>query len=421
MVYRIATLVAATCCATTFAQAGDWPGFRGPHGNGLTDETDVPERWDADHNVRWKVALRQPSNGSPIVSNGRVFIAGCEDADGKRRSLYCFDRKSGEQLWTRTVDFDKNMPTHKTNPHGSTTPAANGQHVVVWHASAGLHCYDVEGHPVWSRDLGEYRHMWGSGTSPIIQGDRVFLHTGPGREVRVLAFNLATGETVWENSEPVEGDGNRRDDGQYMGSWSTPVLTRSGGRQQLICAMANRLVAYDATDGSILWYCSGLRHERGDLAYSSPILAGDICVTTGGFRGPGIGVRLGGQGDLTMTSRLWRNEKNPQSIGTGVFVDGHVYRPNTDPNTIECIVPATGESLWKSRVGSGAIWSSIVYADGRGYVTDQQGTTVVFSISPDGLKMIAANKLGETCNATLAVSDGQIFIRTHGHLYCIGK
>ena len=421
MRHRIVILVCSILLIPTLIQAGDWPCFRGPHGNGLADETDVPVKWSTIENVKWKAPLPQPSNGSPIVSNGKVFVACAEDTEGKLRSLYCFDRVTGEQVWVQTVDFGRKMPTHKTNPYCGTTPAADGKRVVVWHSSAGLHCYDFSGQKIWSRNLGEFRHIWGYGTSPIIHGERVILHTGPGERVSVLALDLATGNTVWETEEPLAGEGSKRADGQYMGSWCTPVIATIDGQEQLICAMPNRLVAYDTSNGNILWHCAGLRHDRGDLAYSSPIIAGDICVDTGGYGGPRIGVRLGERGDITAKSRLWRNEKNPQSIGTGVFVEGFVYRPNAGPNTIECLDPRTGKSLWKERTGEGALWGSIVYVAGRGYVTDQDGTTLVFSPSQDKLKVIAKNRLAETCNATPAVSDGQIFIRTYKHLYCIGE
>jgi outer membrane protein assembly factor BamB len=421
MPYRFVILVCSLLLMPTLIQAGDWPGFRGPQGNGLADESDVPVKWSAIENVKWKKSLPQPSNGSPIVSAGRVFVACAEDVAGKLRSLYCFDRETGNQEWVQTVDFGMKMPTHKTNPYCGTTPAADGQRVVVWHGSAGLHCYDFSGQKIWSRSFGEFRHIWGYGTSPIIHGERVILHTGPGERVSMLALDLATGNTVWEKEERLEGDGSTRADGKYKGSWSTPIITTVGGQQQVICAMPNRLVAYDISSGEILWHCDGLGHERGDLAYSSPIIAGNICVDTGGFGGPGIGVRLGGSGDITSKSRLWRNERNPQSIGTGVFVEGYVYRPNAGPNTIECIDPRTGKSLWKERTGGGALWGSIVYVSGRGYLTDQDGTTFVFSLSPDKLKVIARNRLDETCNATPAISDRQVFIRTYKHLYCIGE
>jgi len=414
-------LAAAAALGTSSGVAGDFPAFRGPEGNGITHETAAPLRWDASQNVKWKVPLPRPANGSPIVSNGRVFVTSAEDDDGLHRSLYCFDRQTGEQLWKHTVDFSKKMPTHKTNPYCGSTPAANGKQVVVWHASAGLHCLDFDGQVLWSRDLGEFSHMWGYGTSPVLYGDKVILHSGPGSRIFVAAFDLQNGQTIWETEEPQQGTSDTREDGKYKGSWTTPLIANVGGRDQIICPMPFRVVAYDPSDGGIIWSCDGLRHDGGDLAYSSPIMADDTCVVIGGFRGPGLGIRLGGTGDVTEKDRLWRVEKSPQSIGSGVFLDGYVYRPNAEPGTIECLDPKTGKVLWQDR-GAGAVnWGSIVYAAGRCYLTNQDGTTVVFQPSPDKCEILAQNKLGEPSNSTPAISDGEIFLRTFQHLYCIAE
>ena len=146
----------ADLSSVALAEEDDWPAFRGPSGNGISSEKSAPTTWGQDKNIKWKVALPLPGNGSPIVSNGRVFLAGSEDKEGKKRALYCFDRKDGKPLWVKTVDFGKEMRTHQTNTHSPSTPASDGKSVVVWHGSAGLHCYDFEGKPLWSRDLGEF-------------------------------------------------------------------------------------------------------------------------------------------------------------------------------------------------------------------------------------------------------------------------
>jgi outer membrane protein assembly factor BamB len=209
-----------------------------------------------------------------------------------------------------------------------------------------------------------------------------------------------------------------------MGSWSTPVIAQVDGKDQLICTMPKRVVAYDPNNGSEIWSCDGIRGEigsQGDLAYSSPVIVGDICVAIGGYGGPGIGVRLGGSGNVTESHRLWRVGKNPQSIGSGVAVDRYLYRPNAGPGTIECLDPKTGEVVWSDRGGGANNWGSIVYAAGRCYVTNQNGTTVVFEPNPKSCQILAKNELGEGCNSTPAVSDGEIFIRTFEHLYCISE
>jgi outer membrane protein assembly factor BamB len=147
----------------------------------------------------------------------------------------------------------------------------------------------------------------------------------------------------------------------------------------------------------------------------------EFCVAIGGFEGPSIGFRLGEMGDITESSRRWRLEKNPQNIGTGIFVDGHIYRVNASPGPlVDCLDASTGETVWRGPRG-GAAWASVVVAGGLMYVTNQDATTFVFKVSRHGYEEVSQNKLDETCNATPALSDRQIFIRTHEHLYCIGS
>jgi outer membrane protein assembly factor BamB len=413
---KLLGIAAAVLVSAGTLSADDWPAFRGPAGNGISSEKSAPTTWAPDKNIKWKVALPQPGNGSPIVSNGRVFVAGTEDKEGKKRSLHCFDRKDGKQLWVKTIDFGKEMPTHDTNPHSPSTPAADGKKVVVWHGSAGLHCYDFEGKALWSRDLGAFDHMWGEGTSPVIHEGRIFLNSGPSKKkVFVAAFKLDTGETIWEKEEPFKGTGDKNEEDQYLGSWATPLIVNG----QVICAMATRLVSYSPEDGKILWYSEGNRFNNGDLSYSSPVLAGDIVVTVGGYNGPSMGVKLGGSGNVTETHRVWRNPKSQQSIGSGIVVDGYLYMP-WDATSIDCIDPKTGKQVWRGRT-KGPAWGSLVMAGGHAYVTDKKGRTTVFKPNPEKFEALATNELGEDSNSTPAISDGQIFIRTFKNLYCIGE
>ena len=398
--------------------AADWPAFRGPQGTGVAAEDQAPTKWSGTENVRWTAALPRPGNGSPIAVKGRVLVTSAEDEQGRGRSLYCLDADSGDTRWVRTVTIDKTMPTHKTNPYCGSTPASDGQRVVVWHSSAGLFCYDLDGREVWSRDLGEFRHTWGYGSSPILHSGRVILHSGPGKRVFITAIDLENGKTIWETDESLEGI-DRNVAGKYMGSWSTPVIARVEGREQIILQLPTRVNAYDFETGEIVWTCDGNRHDKGDLAYSSPILVGDFCYVTGGFNGVSMAIRLGGTGDITQSHRLWRKEKMPQSIGSGVLVDGLVYRPNAGPGTIECIDPATGDVRWVERAGNH--WASIVMAGGLLYSTDQNAKTVVFRPNAERLDIVATNQLPGSCNATPAIADGRIYIRTDGYVYCIGR
>jgi outer membrane protein assembly factor BamB len=400
--------------------AGDWAQFRGPSGDGTTGEAEIPLQWGREKNIKWRTALPTPANSSPIVSRGRVFLT-CADDRGRKRSLFCFDRRDGKQLWQRTVDFDEVMPTHKTNPYCGSTPVADGERVVVWHGSAGLYCYDFDGRQLWAVGLGEFRHMWGYASSPIIHDGKVILHCGPGKRVFLTALDLQTGRSVWETDEPVKGDGQRNEKKHYVGSWSTPVIRKIDGRDQIVCAMTTRVNGYDPATGELIWSCDGLSGWRGELAYSSPVFAGDICVQVGGFGGPSMGFRAGGRGNITEQARLWRVEKNPQSIGSGVFANGHLFIPDAADGAIRCLDPRTGEEQWRRKAAAPAYWGSIVMAAGRLLVTNQEGETTVFAPNPEEYEELARNDLAEASNATPAISDGEIFIRTAAALYCIAE
>lgn len=398
------------------ASAGDWPSFRGPNGQGIAEGERVPLTWSATENVEWRFELPGPGNSSPIVSNGRVFVT-CATDKGRERSLYCLDRNDGKLLWTKTIYFPTAEKTHKTNPFCGSTPAADGERVVVWHGSAGLFCYDFDGNELWSRDLGDVQHIWGYGSSPIIHKDKVYLNFGPGVETFVAAVDLNTGVLRWKTEEP---GGNNDRSGRMTGSWSTPVVIQVDGADQILCSMSTRVVAYDPEDGRILWTVGGVNGTKGDLCYTSPVVNGNVGLVMAGFNGPSLGFKLGGSGDVTETNRLWREDKRqPQRIGSGVVIGDHVFTANAGPGTIQCIELDTGRIVWQVRPGA-SYWGSPVLADGRLYVTDQDGTTRVFEADPEKFVLLASNELGESSNSTPAISNGELFLRTFEAVYCIG-
>lgn len=399
------------------AEAADSPAFRGIRGDGHSDEQ-VPVKWSARENVKWRIGLPHPGHSTPVISRGRVFLT-CASLNGRERGLYCYDRRTGKELWKRVVEFGSVEPTHKTNPYGASSAVTDGTRVVVWHGSAGLFCYDHAGGLQWKLDPGDATHIWGYASSPVIHNDRVFLHHGPGVETFMLAVELASGKVLWKTKEA--GGANDRDP-RMVASFSTPVMASVGGSDQLICSMPTRVAAFDPGTGEVLWSVGGLPSPRGDLVYTSPLIAGDIGIAMGGYQGPRIGFRLGGSGDVTQTHRLWRVEaKQPQRIGSGVVVGEHVYIANAGPGTVECISVKTGELAWQARLPSGNAWGSTVRAGDHLYVIDQSATTHVFRPSPDKFELVSSNRLGpeEKSNSTPAFSDGEIFLRTRTGLYCI--
>lgn len=403
----------------TSLAAEDWTGFRGSRGDGVSQEAHVPLEWNRERNVRWRAPLPGPGDSSPVVIGDRVYVT-CATEGGKKRSLFCFDRASGKELWTQTVEYLLPDPTHKTNPYCGSSPAADADRVVVWHGSAGAHCYDHAGTLLWSRDLGEFRHIWGYGSSPVIYGDLVLMNCGPGARMFLIALSKATGETVWQVDEPGGNSGEEKDavNGKavWKGSWSTPVIAQIDGKDQVLVSYPQRVKGYDPATGRVLWWIDGL----GELVYTSPVIGDGFGVAMGGFHGPAIGFKTGGEGDMTETNRLWRHsQRNPQRIGSGVIVGKHLFVANANPAGAQCLDLESGKELWQTRLPTGEIWGSVVLAQGRLYVTNPEGKTYVFAPNPEKFELLATNELGESTNSTPAISDGQVFLRTFQAVYCI--
>lgn len=210
-------------------------------------------------------------------------------------------------------------------------------------------------------------------------------------------------------------------DQRMVGSWSTPIIIKHDGKEQVLCSMPTRAIACDPENGTLLWFCEGLGSEKVDLVYASPLVWEGMAVAfTGWVNGPTMGFRLGGEGDITQSNRLW-HEAQPQRLGSGLVLDGHVYIVNAGPGTAQCIECQSGNVRWTERLEGGESWGSVVAAGARLYSTSRRGVTSVFRADPEKLELLAANDLGEASHATPAISNGEIFLRTDKHLYCIGE
>ncbi|MCI0628959.1 MAG: PQQ-like beta-propeller repeat protein [Acidobacteria bacterium] len=396
--------------------AENWPLWRGPAGTGVSGETGLPVRWSTTENVRWRTPLPERGNSTPIVWRDRIFVTQALEKNGKRR-LMCLDRTTGKLLWQSGVAYLEKESTHATNPHCSPSPVTDGERVIAWFGSAGLVCYDFQGKVLWRRDLGKQAHIWGYGSSPILHGDLCILNFGPGERSFLIAVNKRSGKTLWQVDEPGGNFGNNPS--EWTGSWSTPLVIQTGGREELIVGLPSRAAAFDLRTGKELWTCRGLN----PLVYTSPLWAEGVLVLMGGFNGSSLAVRPGGSGDVTGTHRLWQIPKTKQRIGSGVIARGHIYILD-EPGVAGCYELQTGNMVWQERLAGPSkeltSWSSMVLADGKLYVINQGGDTFVLKPSPK-FELISANPLGETTNASLAISNGDIFIRTHQALWCIWK
>ncbi len=395
----------------------NWPAWRGPEGTGVTRETNLPLKWSVTENVKWMIDLPAPGNSTPIIWGDRIFLT---QAVGPRRTLMCLDRKDGKVLWQEGPTWNEAERTHGTNPFCAASPVTDGERVIAWFGSAGLYCWDFAGKEQWHVDLGKQDHLWGYGSSPAISGDMCYLNFGPGLRSFVVALDKRTGKEAWRFDVPPqaikEGPGGGNPD--FIGSWVTPEIMNIEGRRQVVVALPGAVFGLDPANGHELWRCNGLNA----LAYAQPLLADGIMLGFGGYSGFSIGVKMGGTGDITAANRLWQEKRNPQRIGSGVVIDGKAYI-GSDQGIIQCIDAKTGERVWEERPpvpgGRTSSWSSIVQSGDRLYLVTKNSDTIVFRVTPK-FELLAINSLNDgMTNASLAVSNGDLFIRTHKHLWCI--
>jgi outer membrane protein assembly factor BamB len=434
---RLPAVFVGLCLCVGIAQADNWPAWRGPTGQGHTTEKNLPLKWSAKENVKWKIPLQYPGYSTPVVWGDKIFLTQAnkdpnppkKDAkgkvdpkqrkDGSVRSLVCLSRADGKVLWKADVQYNEFERNWSDYPYAHASPVTDGERVVVSFGSAGVYCYDFAGKELWKRtDLGKWDHVFGNSASPVLYSDLAIQWCGPNDpkgDNYLVAMNKKTGETVWRHDEPY-------------GSWSTPVVAKVKDQDQIVLGQSKDvkgrpesdhgfLKGIDPKTGKELWKCQGLN----SYVYTSALVGDGVAVGMSGYGGSALGVKLGGTGDITKDRLWWHKAPANQRVGSGVIVDGHVYVVD-DNGLAHCYELTTGKDTWGGERVRGSTWGSMVHSDGRLYILMKNGDTLVMAAKPK-YELLATNSLGqgEGSNSSIAVSDGELFIRTFKHLYCISE
>ncbi|MCX7409822.1 MAG: PQQ-binding-like beta-propeller repeat protein [Planctomycetales bacterium] len=400
------TVILFLSILASISHAEDWPGWRGPRGDGISRDTDAPLHWSATENIVWKTPILGVGRSSPITSGDRVFVTTGDLTDETRRVI-CLDRTSGKIEWNVAVHKGPGGKMHRFNTTASSTPTADGERVYsVFVDDHGMQvvAVDFSGKIVWSVNPGNFFSQHGFAACPVLFGEGVIVNGQQDGDAFAVMLDRRTGKEVWRYKPAVN-----------LRSFSTPVLIEHEGRPQMILSGASQTVALDPNTGRIIWFASG----PSEKFVCTPAVGHGLVYSFGGSpEKKAMAVKLGGSGDVLDTHVVWRNERAMPYIPSPLLV-GDFLHVISDTGIYTCLDPKTGESLYTGRKLKAVNSSPVAVAD-RVYFFEDSGTCTVIKNGAN-FEVIATNEIDETVYATPAISSGNLFVRTETHLVCIGS
>jgi outer membrane protein assembly factor BamB len=429
------TLLAAAVAATP---NDNWPAFRGPTADGISDSKGVPTAWGEARNVRWKTAVHGKGWSSPVVWGDQVWVTTADEVGGAKGGdspknagrdnpvqkvtffAVCLDRMTGAVV--RDVPLateEKPAFCHPFNSYASPTPAVEAGRVYAHFGSHGTWAIDAAtGKPVWERRDLKCNHFRGPASSPVIFENLLVLIFDGSDQQYVIALNKDTGETVWKTDRNIKYPNLRpNDDGDTKKAYATAAVVEVNGKKQLVCPSAECTMAYDPVNGAELW-----RVTHGGMNGSARAVAGHgLLYLTSGHTGKLLAVKQGVTGAAGKDAVAWELAKAVPTRPSLLLVGENLFLVS-DGGIASCVGAKTGKVKWSERL-DGEFSASPVYADGHVYFCNQTGTngkTFVVA-AKDRYELVAENRLDAGCMASPAVAGDTLFLRTRTHLYAIGK
>jgi len=375
-----------------------WPSFRGPGGLAQAAAGPWPTQWDggSGKGIVWKTAVPLAGGSSPVVWGGRVFLSG---GDEESLEIYCFDAAVGKLLWRYKVkesDPPERPSVTDDTGHAAPTMATDGRRAYAIFSTGDLVAVDFTGNPVWKRPLGLPDNPYGHASSLITYGELLIVLYDHWMSASLMALDGATGEVVWETFRDMDI------------SWTSPILIRPPGGDQLVVSGNPYVAGYDLLTGNELWRVAAL---SGEVA-SSPAWAGSTVLSANEYATLSA-ISLVGEPGI-----VWEYEQDLPEVSSVLATGRRVYMANGS-GAVTCLDQQSGKVLWHQEFDEG-FYSSPVLADGNVYLLDRSGAMQIFADS-DSFEPVASSALGETANCTAAFVDGRVYIRGADNLYCIGR
>lgn len=391
------------------ARGENWPRFRGPNGQGIAESGTIPGKWsESDYN--WKRELPGGGHSSPVVWGDKVFVT-CADDTALRGRLLCLNAVDGRELWRKEFPLTK-LSMNALNSYASSTPALDADHIYVFWPDKEqpvLTALTHDGREAWTAKLPGVFARHGTGSSPIVCGDRVIVsreqdQRSSGPASVWLALDRKTGEMRWRYEHPQNANA----------SYATPCVWRD---QLIFTSNSHGIAGVDPETGVVLWKTPAALPAR---VVSSPVLAGDMVIATCGEGGRGIrlaAVKPPATGSMPATEVYSLDTRIVPYVPISIVRDGLLFAFQ-DQGTVSCLRVATGEVVWSEKP-AGRYFGSPVWADGKLYGITVEGEVVVLRAGPK-YELLAVNPLGEKSHATPAVANGRMYLRTYSHLFSIG-
>ena len=405
-------------------RAENWPGWRGPSGDGVSTGKGIPTKWSSTENIAWRIAVPGEGHSSPIVWGDKVFLTSSLTEKNKR-ILLCIDRLSGQTVWQRDVVQSPPETVHRLNSRASGTPATDGKQVYVTFMRAEgdeviapnvgserlitpgkiiVAAYDLDGNEKWKTNVGDFLSAHGFNTCPVLFEDSVILNGDHDGDAYLVALDRQSGRERWRT---------RREN--KTRSYVTPIIREIDGITQMILSGSLCIASYDPRNGKRHWIVDGPTEQF----VASMVYDGKYVFATGGYpERHTLAIRPGGKGNVTDTHIAWRTTRGAAYVPSPI-ISGRYLLMVADSGIASCFEARTGKRHWMERLPGGHS-PSPVSADGLVYFVSDRGVTTIIRPS-ETFAVIAKNELGEPVSASPAISQGQIFLRTHQHLYCIGS
>lgn len=439
------TLVLGLVIVPSFGWAADWSQFRGPLGSCVADTGVHPMEWAENSNVAWKVPIpghgwSQPivagdkifvttaiaeSEDKPQVKDGRPFVPEARDAtqDEYRWNILCLSALTGELLWQETAFEGKpRHRKHRNNTYASETPVTDGQRVIAYFGEKGVACYDSSGKQLWSKQLGGFPMQagWGTGSSPVIYGDAVFIQCDNNKASFLIALDKRTGEQLWRKNRSEKSN------------WSSPYIWQNKLRTELVVAGGQRTCSHDPASGEELWTMAASGRTSVTPIGDDELIYVDSVHQVRGSPGRLAAIRAGASGDISLpndddnaTSNefvVWSTNLKTYRNASPTLFGGCLYMLEQGRGSLRCFDAKTGNLHYTQRLPDAVgFFASPWVNDGKVYMLDNTGLTLAIEPGPR-FNVLAANRLDdEMFWASAAVFENRLLLRGIQHLYCIHK